>query len=73
MNVFWNLDSILLANQIPESNLQIGQTVGLLLRPEMIRLEPLQQEESVKLEGTVIDMVYLGALKRYPSIWEVSS
>jgi putative spermidine/putrescine transport system ATP-binding protein len=54
-----------LANQIPESNLQIGQTVGLLLRPEMIRLEPLQQEESVKLEGTVIDMVYLGALKRY--------
>ena len=54
-----------LANQIPESNLQIGQTVGLLLRPEMIRLEPLQREESVKLEGTVIDMVYLGALKRY--------
>ncbi len=42
-----------------------GQKVGLLLRPEMLRLSPAQNGEAPRLKGRIADEVYQGALRRY--------
>jgi spermidine/putrescine ABC transporter ATP-binding subunit len=42
-----------------------GDTVGLMLRPEMVRLAPNQDGEKPRLSGKIVDEVYQGALRRY--------
>jgi spermidine/putrescine ABC transporter ATP-binding subunit len=45
--------------------LQTGAEVALLIRPEMIRLQPARQGEAPMLEGWIADEVYQGSLRRY--------
>lgn len=42
-----------------------GDRVGLLLRPEMIRLAASQTGEQPRLTGTIVDEVYEGAMRSY--------
>jgi len=42
-----------------------GERVGLLLRPEMVRLMPAHDGETPRLSGKVVEEVYQGALRRY--------
>jgi len=42
-----------------------GDNVGLLLRPEMVRLDPNHDGEQPRLSGKIVDEVYQGALRRY--------
>ena len=42
-----------------------GQDVALLVRPEMIRLRPLEAGEEPKLTGTVSETIYQGSVVRY--------
>ena len=42
-----------------------GDRVGLLMRPEMVRLMPAHDGETPRLKGKVVDEVYQGALRRY--------
>lgn len=42
-----------------------GEPVGLLLRPEMVRLMPAHDGEKPRLSGKIVDEVYQGALRRY--------
>ena len=42
-----------------------GQKVGLLLRPEMLRLGPAHDGEAPRIKGRIADEVYQGALRRY--------
>lgn len=42
-----------------------GQSVALLVRPEMIRLHPLGATEDPKLTGTVSETIYQGSVVRY--------
>ncbi|MBF0277081.1 MAG: ABC transporter ATP-binding protein [SAR324 cluster bacterium] len=39
--------------------------VGLLLRPEMVRLNPTDQSELPRMKGEIADEVYQGAIRRY--------
>lgn len=45
--------------------LEIGAAVGLLVRPEVIRLQPVNDHETPKLEGRIAEEVYQGSLRRY--------
>jgi ABC-type Fe3+/spermidine/putrescine transport system ATPase subunit len=42
-----------------------GDKVGLLLRPEMLRLAPIDKNETPRLSGRILNEVYQGALRRY--------
>ncbi|MGH1482522.1 MAG: ABC transporter ATP-binding protein [Geminicoccales bacterium] len=42
-----------------------GAEVGLLIRPEAIRLHPAHEGEAPKLEGHIDDEIYQGSLRRY--------
>lgn len=42
-----------------------GDKIGLLLRPEMVRLAPSQDGEQPRLSGKIVDEVYQGSLRRY--------
>ena len=42
-----------------------GDKIGLLLRPEMVRLAPSHDGEQPRLSGKVVNEVYQGALRRY--------
>lgn len=42
-----------------------GQDVALLVRPEMIRLHPLDASEEPKLTGSVSETIYQGSVVRY--------
>ncbi len=42
-----------------------GDKIGLLLRPEMVRLAPSEDGEQPRLSGKIINEVYQGALRRY--------
>lgn len=50
---------------VPDASGQKDQEVALLIRPEQIRLEPISTDEIPKLEGSVIDEVYQGSIRRY--------
>ncbi|MBO6538704.1 MAG: ABC transporter ATP-binding protein [Rhizobiaceae bacterium] len=41
------------------------ERVSLLLRPEMLRLAPMDAQEAPRLKGRIADSVYQGALRRY--------
>lgn len=72
-------ESNLLSGQLTEGGVSIGgidvpvpdvsgpanQDVGLLIRPEQIRLEPIAPDEAPMLKGRVVDEVYQGSLRRY--------
>lgn len=42
-----------------------GDSAGLLLRPEMLRLLPLTKQEKPQLHGTIASQIYQGAIRRY--------
>ncbi|MEH6726029.1 MAG: ABC transporter ATP-binding protein [Hyphomicrobiales bacterium] len=42
-----------------------GQEIALLIRPEMIRLHPLDADEQPKLTGTISETIYQGSVVRY--------
>jgi ABC-type Fe3+/spermidine/putrescine transport system ATPase subunit len=47
------------------ADISVGSTVGFLLRPEMVRLQPAAPDEKPKLSGRVSAEVYQGSLRRY--------
>jgi putative spermidine/putrescine transport system ATP-binding protein len=48
-----------------EVQVTLGDEIGLLLRPEMVRLAPSHDGEQPRLSGKIVDEVYQGALRRY--------
>jgi putative spermidine/putrescine transport system ATP-binding protein len=53
------------ARHSQQVKLSSGEKVGLLLRPEMLRLAPTNADETPRLKGRIADEVYQGALRRY--------
>jgi spermidine/putrescine ABC transporter ATP-binding subunit len=52
--------------RVPDgSGLKEGSRASLLIRPEAVRLEPVEPDEKPKISGKIIDDVYQGALRRY--------
>ena len=47
------------------ADISAGSAVGLLLRPEMVRIQPTAADETPKLSGRIADEVYQGSLRRY--------
>jgi len=47
------------------ASVEPGQDVALLVRPEMIRLRPIEANEPPKLQGTVSETIYQGSVVRY--------
>ena len=58
-------NAIVPARVPPNSKVAVGDGVGLLLRPEVLRLAPSADGEAPHLEGVVINEIYQGALRRY--------
>lgn len=48
-----------------KTNVSSGQEIALLVRPEMIRLHPLDTDELPKLTGTISETIYQGSVVRY--------
>jgi len=53
------------ANLPVKTNVSSGQEIALLVRPEMIRLHPLDADEQPKLTGTISETIYQGSVVRY--------
>ncbi len=52
--------------RLPQAlGLDKGRAVSLLLRPEMVRLQPANEGEAPKMTGKIIEEVYQGSLRRY--------
>lgn len=47
------------------ATISLGQDIALLVRPETIRLHPIDGEELPKLTGTVSETIYQGSVVRY--------
>lgn len=47
------------------ATISLGQDIALLVRPETIRLHPIDDEELPKLTGTVSETIYQGSVVRY--------
>ncbi|MDE0114037.1 MAG: ABC transporter ATP-binding protein [Albidovulum sp.] len=53
-------------SRIPSNaKVAVGDSIGLLLRPEVLRLTPSDEGETPYLSGEVIDEIYQGSLRRY--------
>ncbi len=59
-------DGVTVTARLPDTaGLGAGDRVGLLLRPEMLRLWPAEPGEAPRMQGRITDRVYQGALRRY--------
>lgn len=58
-------EAIVAARTSHGSALKTGDGVGLMIRPETIRLHAVEGGESPKLRGRIIDEIYQGSLRRY--------
>ncbi len=50
---------------LTQPGLLVGGEVALMIRPEQIRLQPVDDSEAPKLKGRIADEVYQGSLRRY--------
>jgi len=61
-----DIDGTTVTGRLTQNNAAVqGQTVALLVRPEMIRLHALDASEQPKLNGTVCEIIYQGSVVRY--------
>ena len=58
-------DVIVPARVAGDKRVAAGESVGLLLRPEMLRLAPLADGEAPRMRGQILSEVYQGALRHY--------
>ena len=61
-----DIDGTTVTGRLTQNNAAVqGQSVTLLVRPEMIRLHSLDASEKPKLNGTVREIIYQGSVVRY--------
>ena len=59
-------DGIIVNARRPEAvPVKTGDLVGLLLRPEILRFNPLKPDEEPRMKGRIVNKVYQGALRHY--------